>query len=120
MAKSQRTKGAGGEREWCALLARHGFASPGEDRPKRLLGQARDGGGDVYAPPFLWEVKRRHRIAVYDFLRQCQAACTERGDAPIPAVALRADNQEWLVLMRAEDVLSLLRRGTNLTEAKNV
>lgn len=114
MAKSQRTKGASGEREWCALLARHGFTSPGEDKPKRLLGQARDGGGDVCAPPFLWEVKRRQRIAVYDFMRQCQVACAERGDASIPAVALRADNQEWLVLMRAEDVLSLLRRGTNL------
>lgn len=110
MSKSQRTKGASGERAFCKLLAEHGFKEP-----KRLLGQARDGGGDIPTPPVLWEVKRRQRIAVYDFMRQCVDAIPNRkeGDCSIPAVALRADGEEWLVLMRARDVLPLLRRLTD-------
>lgn len=105
MSKSQRTKGAAGEREWCKLLAAFGFPDP-----KRLLGQARDGGGDVPTPPILWECKRRQRIAVYDFMRQAEAAVANNPDCPIPAVALRADGEEWLVLLRAKDILPLLRR----------
>lgn len=106
MAKSQRTKGAAGEREFCKLLAEHGFPDP-----KRLLGQARDGGGDVPTPPILWEVKRRQRVAVYDFMRQCVDAIPNRkeGDCHLPAVALRADGEDWLVVMRAADLLPLLK-----------
>lgn len=106
MSKSQRTKGAAGEREFCKLLAEHGFQDP-----KRLLGQARDGGGDIPTPPLLWEVKRRHKIAVYEFMRQVVDAIPNRKerDCSVPVVALRADGEEWLVLMRASDVLPLLK-----------
>lgn len=104
MAKSQRTKGAAGEREFCALLTEHGFANP-----KRLLGQARDGGGDVPTPPFLWEVKRRQKIATYEFMAQAIDAAGNHAKCKVPAVAMRADNQEWLVVMRARDLLPLLR-----------
>jgi len=104
MSKSQRTKGAAGEREWCKLLAEHGFPEP-----KRLLGQARDGGGDVPTPPILWEVKRRKKIAVYDFMQQCIDAVGNSEECTLPAVALRADGEEWLVLMRASELLPLLK-----------
>lgn len=112
MSKSQRTKGAQGEREFCKLLKEHGFPDP-----KRLLGQARDGGGDIPTPPVLWEVKRRQKIAVHDFMRQVVDALPNRkeGDCRLPAVALRADGEDWLVLMRAKDILPLL---LPLTEGK--
>lgn len=107
MSKSQRTKGAAGEREFCKLLKEHGFPES-----KRLLGQARDGGGDIPTPPILWEVKRRKAIAVYDFMRQCVDALPNRkeGDCNLPAVAMRADGEEWLITMRAGDLLPLLLR----------
>lgn len=109
MSKSQRTKGAAGEREFCKLLAEHGFPEP-----KRLLGQARDGGGDIPTPPLLWEVKRRKQIAVYDFIKQAiDAVGNNTHGCKLPAVALRADGEEWLVLMRASDVLPLLREKLN-------
>lgn len=104
MAKSQRTKGAAGEREWCEFMAQHGFV-----KPKRLLGQARDGGGDVPTPPFLWEVKRRAKLAAYDFMAQAVDAAGNHAKCKLPAVAMRADNEEWLVVMRASDLLPLLR-----------
>lgn len=105
MSKSQRTKGATGEREFCKLLAEHGFVTP-----KRLLGQARDGGGDVPTPPILWEVKRRQRIATYDFVSQAVDAVGNRADCTIPAVAMRADAEDWLIVMRAKDLLPLLQK----------
>lgn len=104
MGASQRRKGSAGEREWCKLLAAYGFPEP-----KRLLGQARDGGGDVPTPPFLWECKRRAKSAVYEFVRQAEAAVENHPNCPIPAVALRADGEEWLVVLRAKDILPLLR-----------
>ncbi len=110
MAKSQRTKGAAGEREFCKLLAGYGFPDP-----KRLLGQARDSGGDIPTPPILWEVKRRQRIAVYEFMRQCIDA-VGNSKCSVPAVAMRADGEDWLVVMRAADILPLLKTVTEVKD----
>lgn len=104
MSKSQRTKGAAGEREWCETLAAHGFP-----KPKRNLGQARDSGSDVPCPPFLWEVKRHARFSIYEFIDQVVDAVGNQAECNLPAVALRGDNKEWLVVMRASDLLPLLR-----------
>lgn len=115
MSKSQRTKGAAGEREFCKLLAVFGFPEA-----HRLLGQARDGGGDVPTPPLLWEVKRRKGLAVHAFVEQAVAAVEDHAECDVPAVAMRADNKEWLVLMRAKDILPILRTyifDRNSTEA---
>lgn len=109
MAKYQRTKGAAGEREFCKLLAAHGFPDP-----KRLLGQARDGGGDIPTPPILWEVKRRKRLAVYEFMRQAVDA-VGNSTCRLPAIGMRADGEDWLVVMRAADILPLLRALTEDT-----
>ena len=107
MGAGQRTKGAQGEREWCEFLRAHGF-----EAAKRLLGQARDGGGDVPLPPMLYEVKRYNKIAVRKWLDQaCVSVLQYKGDGcEIPAVAMREDGRtEWMVLLRAEDFLKLLR-----------
>lgn len=117
MSKSQRVKGAAGEREWCAKLAEFGFQA------KRLLGQARDGGGDVPCPPYLWEVKRRAKIAVYEFWQQAEAALAtahsqklsgrtvlEYEGCNIPIVAMRADQCPWLVCLAADDFLRIAQQ----------
>ena len=107
MSASQRTKGATGEREFCELLKAHGF-----EGAKRLLGQARDGGGDVPLPPMLYEVKRYHAIAVRKWLDQAEKSVLQyKGDGcEMPAVAMREDGRKsWMVLLRAEDFLKLLK-----------
>ena len=106
MSKYQRTKGAAGEREFCKMLADCGFPDP-----KRLLGQARDGGGDIPTPPILWEVKRRQKLSTYGFVRQAEAALPAQPKCSIPAVAMRADGEDWLVVMRAQDILPILLKG---------
>ena len=107
MSASQRTKGATGEREFCELLKAHGF-----EGAKRLLGQARDGGGDVPLPPMLYEVKRYHAIAVRKWLDQAEQSVLNYKGCEVPAVAMREDGRkDWMVLLRAEDFINLLRLG---------
>jgi Holliday junction resolvase len=101
VSASQRRKGANGENELARILSDH-FGRV----VKRTLGQARDGGHDIETPPFRWEVKRRKAIAVYDFIEQAAEACQ---DGATPVVAMRADGKGWLVLMRLEDALPLIR-----------
>ncbi len=101
MSKSQRIKGAAGERELAEILT----ATLGW-QINRKLGQARDGGDDIQTGQFKWEVKRRKKIAVYEFMEQIEAAC---GPNDTPVVAMRADHKGWLVMMRLEDALPLIQ-----------
>jgi Holliday junction resolvase len=102
MSRSQRLKGAAGERELAEILSDAlGFVV------KRKLGQARDGGHDIETGRFRWEVKRRKKIAVYDFMDQIEKACEEGQQVPI--VAMRADGKDWLVMMRLEDAMLMIR-----------
>lgn len=102
MGKSQRRKGAAGEREIAEILsAELGLCV------QRKLGQARDGGHDLtQTGRFAWEVKRRKGIAVHEWVDQAVAAC---GPHDIPVVACRGDGKGWLVVMRLEDALPLIR-----------
>lgn len=102
MSASQRRKGAAGEREACAWLSeRLGTVV------RRQINQARDGGADIHVGPFRVEVKRRKGIAVYEWIDQAEAACT---DFETPVVICRADGRtDWLVVLRAEDALRLMR-----------
>jgi hypothetical protein len=107
MSASQRTKGAQGEREWCDYLRKHAGLNA-----KRVLGQARDSGGDVALPPVLYEVKRRHEIHIRKFLDQAVNALPQYKGCKLPVVALREDGRtDWMVLMRADDFLALLNTG---------
>jgi Holliday junction resolvase len=96
---SQRRKGASGERELCGILSDAlGF------NVSRILGQARDSGHDIDVPGFSIEVKRRQRIALlYSALAQ---AMNGKGT---PALMLRADGKEWLVVMHLPDFIKLAR-----------
>lgn len=102
MAKLSRTRGSSYEREVCAELS----AVMGQ-KVVRILGQARDGGGDIYTPPFLWECKRRRNFGAYVFMEQ--AVVSADAQNAIPIVAVRADGKESLVIMRMKDALPLLQ-----------
>lgn len=101
MGKSQRTKGAVGEREVCHLI---------QDvlgvNAKRNLSQTREGGCDIAVGPYHIEVKRRARIGgIYDWIGQARGSCK---DGKRPVVFCRADGEKWLVVMTAEEALRLL------------
>lgn len=101
MGKSQRTKGAAGEREVCHLI---------QDRlgveAKRNLSQTREGGCDIAVGPFHIEVKRRARIGgIYEWMEQAEASCS---GTEHPVVFCRADGKKWLVVMSAEEALKLI------------
>ena len=107
MSKSQRTKGAGGEREVCALLTEE-FGR----KACRELAQTRDGGYDIPYDPFHIEVKRRKRIAnLYEWLEQADSDPTLLSTklAAVPTLFLRADGEGWLVVMRFRDWAKLAR-----------
>ena len=108
MGKLSRTRGSSYEREVCAELS----AVMGQ-RVVRILGQARDSGGDIYTPPFLWECKRRRNFTAYVFMEQAVSSCflhkQRTGEDAIPIVAIRADGEESLVIMRMKDALPLLQ-----------
>lgn len=109
MGKMQRTKGASFERAIALALS----GALGRD-VKRHLGQARDGGYDILATPFVVECKRRKSLkTIYGWMRQCIAAQTaaqahgEKG-ADVPLVIVRADNEEALAVLRLPDFLNLI------------
>lgn len=102
MGKSQRTKGAAGEREVCAILR----DTLGVDA-HRNLSQTRDGGTDIAVGQFRIECKRRARIGnVYEWLAQSQAACLEPGLTPV--VAARADGKKWVAILDFNDFCRLV------------
>ena len=103
MSKSQRTKGAAGEREIANILSDAlGIAV------RRKLGQARDSGHDIDLPGFSVEVKRRKRIAgLYEWIAQAETQT--------PALMIRADGKDWLVVMKLPDWLKLAREEISAT-----
>ena len=105
MGKSQRNKGAGFEREIC-----HAFNNTFGTEVSRVLGQARDGGGDIHLGHILVECKRRKSLkTVYGWMEQANKASVEAG-LPIPVVVLRADGEDSLVVMRLWDWMLTLDR----------
>ena len=96
--KSGDVKGAGGEREFAALVRAHGF-------------DARRGGRSnlqdiVHDVPGIWfEVKRQENVNLTQALAQAAKDCPEDH---IPVVAYRRNGQKWCVTMDAEDLLNLI------------
>lgn len=103
MSASQRNKGAKGEREVANLLSEQlGWVV------RRNIGQARDGGDDLTIGQFRVEVKRKKGIAVHAFMDQAAAAC---GPNDVPMVVMRGDGKGWLVMLRLEDAVPLIREA---------
>lgn len=113
MGKLQRNKGATYEREVAHELSRL-LGLPF----KRVLGQERDGGGDVTAEGLdvLFECKRRKSLkGMYGWMDQVtysaygvrgrRTACgLDTIGFPTPVVVFRADNEESLVMFRLKDI----------------
>ena len=110
MGKSQRDKGAAYEREVAKELTKQlGVVF------KRVLGQARDGGGDVTSKDMavLFECKRRKTLkGMYDWMRQAEisALCnTSAGPREVwPALVFRADGEESIVAFRLTDLAEVM------------
>lgn len=102
MGRLQRQRGATTEREIANYLSDElGIAV------KRKLGQARDSGEDISVPPFRIEVKRRKKLAVMDFMRQCETGSLE---TEIPVVIMRVDGDTRpVVMMRLDQFIPMMR-----------
>lgn len=114
MGRLQRQRGALTEREIANYLSEQLGTVV-----KRKLGQARDSGEDISVPPFRIEVKRRKKLAVLDFMRQC-----ETGSLPneIPLVIMRVDGDTRPVVMMRLDQFMPMMQGEVIEEnsgAKN-
>ena len=92
MAESQRRKGAAGERELVRLL-------PGS---RKVSGMYVEGPDLVWLGGRMVEVKRRKRGAF---------AMLYRWIEDVQLLAVRADNREWLIVVRIEDLLDMIEEG---------
>lgn len=100
---NSRQKGAGGEREFAAVLKAHGFEA--------RRGQQFAGGAD--SPDVVctdlatihFEVKRVQASKVpYEWLAQA----IRDGKTKTPVVAHRRNNADWIAILRMDDLLTLI------------
>ena len=104
MGKMQREKGKRGEREVVELIKRHGFEA--------RRGQQFKGGADSpdvihNIPNVFVEVKYREKFSIYPALGQ---AFDESEGNDVPVVFHRRSKQPWVVILRAEDFLIIMRK----------
>jgi hypothetical protein len=102
VGKMSRNKGAQGEREFAALLS-----AALNKEIKRKLGAARDGGDDVEAAGFSFEVKRQEHIAIERWMAQALA----NKKANIPVVVFRKNGGRWSACLDLDDFFQLMRRS---------
>ena len=105
MSKSQRDKGAAGEREAAAVLT----DLLGVPAIKRRLSQTRDGGYDLDVLGVAVEVKRQERPSLPQWVRQATEAGNEADK--LAAVIHRTNRAPWLVTMSVDDWCSLVREA---------
>lgn len=101
MKINSKNKGRVGEREFAKFLRAHGFS-------EARRGQQYSGieGEDVVGIPNIHiECKRVERLNIHDAMNQS----IRDADDQIPIVAHRKNRTPWLVTMRAEDFLELVR-----------
>jgi Holliday junction resolvase len=106
MTINSRAKGCRGEREWRDFLKGFGYAA--------RRGQQFAGGGDSPdvisdVPGTHWEVKRVEAGNPYKWLDQ---AIADAKEGNVPIVAHRRSKREWICVIRAEDLIALLKKGT--------
>lgn len=99
----RRSKGGRGERELCRVLTDVGFPA---DRDYQYVGGKKR--PEVRCPslPFHWECKRQETSSPWAWLRQ---AIDDAAEDKVPAVAWRKSRHPWMVMLRLEDLLELLR-----------
>ena len=104
MGKSQRTKGAGGEREVVHMLNEHGITA------KR--GQCFNHEPDIVADdfPLHLEIKRQETTKIHEWFKQAVEQCRP---GKIPAVVHRRSRDQWLITMKFTDFLEVINDQTD-------
>lgn len=106
MGKSQRVKGAAGEREVVAILKARGHDSRRTAPMQTHLG-AKGGFADVAGlPGYHLEVKRCEALKMDAWSRQAEDECGEN----VPVVVYRRSREPWRISMRLEDFLEMYER----------
>lgn len=105
MAKNSRNKGKRGEQEVVDLLKEHGYEAR---RGQQYTGG--DGSPDVVhnVPGVHVEVKRVEQLSLYPAMEQ---ASRDAAGKAMPAVFHRRNDQRWVVVVWADDFLSLMREA---------
>lgn len=106
MGKSQREKGARGERMFAALLREHGYEAE--------RGCQHSGGKDspdvkTNMPNVHWEIKFVEKLNLHSAMEQSKR---DAGDNEMPLVAHKRSREEWLVTMRFDDFIEIFKKGT--------
>ena len=111
MGRSQRDKGARGERLWRDVCRAEGFA--GVERGGQFYKKGSELADVIGLPGLHQEVKFVERLNVRQAMEQ-----SERDAAPgeLPILAHKTSRKEWLVTMRAEDFFKLYREYLPLPE----
>ena len=100
MPINSRAKGAQGEREWAAYLKQS--IDPLARRGVQYSGSADS--PDVFtALPLHFEVKRVEKLNIDQAKDQATRDCGEK----LPIVAHRKNRKEWLVTIKAKDLMDL-------------
>jgi len=103
MGKSQRVKGASGEREVLGLLG-----EILQRKFERNITQSRHGGADcIDMGRIKLEVKRQERLAIKDWWEQAQRQAKDG----VPALAYRQSRKPWTFVLDCADVCLLDVRG---------
>ena len=101
--RMSRQKGQRGEREFAKILEGHGISA---HRGRQYSGHP--DAPDVkheYDGSIHFEVKRTERLCPWPFMRQAEEDAGDR----MPVVAWRKNGEGWLVFMRAEDYIPLMK-----------
>ena len=97
MGRSQRAKGAAGERELAAVVHMH-LQDVLAERPQRNLEQTRGGGHDLTGLPYIAvECKRHEQLAVDAWWRQACEQAEAAGAHPV--LAYRQSRKPWTFVL---------------------
>jgi hypothetical protein len=96
IAGGARSKGQGGEREFCKILT-EALRLPAP--LSRNIDQTRIGGADIVElMPFAIEVKRQQVLHIPAWLDQAERQTTKRN--PIPVLAYRQNGYKWTIMVK--------------------
>jgi Holliday junction resolvase len=104
MPINSRAKGKRGELAFASFLREHGFA---DARRGRQFHGGQDSPDVVGVRGIHFEVKCVQAGNPYSWLAQ---ACAESG-LSVPVVAHKRNGKEWIAVLRADDLLTLIKRA---------
>lgn len=111
--RAAREKGKRGEREVAQRFKDAGFT--GARRTAQYCGMTGDAADVTGVPGLHIEVKRVEREAVRKWIAQAIRDAEAAGQGDIPVVAHRKSGGEWLVTLRLEDFLEIMKGVNNET-----